>query len=299
MFFIKKIVSSIVTLFLVSVISFTVLNVIPGDPVLSKLGVDATQEQVTALKKELGLDKPKYIAYAEWLGNSVQGDMGKSIRFTVPVNQLISTRIDKTIDLSILAMGITIAVGFPLGLISAVYNKGKISKFLSFFTMLGVSVPSFWSGLILMMIFGLYFKISFNNKGLMLPAVTLSISMISVTAIYLKNIILEEFHKDYVRAAVAKGRNRNIIIVTDILRNIMLPMLTIISGLFVKILAGSIVVESLFNISGLGSLMVLAVENRDYPVVQALVLYSAVIVIGINLITDLLYSFIDPRVKIS
>ena len=297
MFFIKKIVSSIVTLFLVSVISFTVLNVIPGDPVLSKLGVDATQEQVTALKKELGLDKPKYIAYAEWLGNSVQGDMGKSIRFAVPVNQLISTRIDKTIDLSILAMGITIAVGFPLGLISAVYNKGKISKFLSFFTMLGVSVPSFWSGLILMMIFGLYFKISFNNKSLMLPAVTLSISMISVTAIYL--IILEEFHKDYVRAAIAKGRNRNIIIVTDILRNIMLPMLTIISGLFVKILAGSIVVESLFNISGLGSLMVLAVENRDFPVVQALVLYSAVIVIGINLITDLLYSFIDPRVKIS
>ena len=299
MFLIKKIISSVLTLFLVSVISFTVLNVIPGDPVLSKLGVDATQEQVVALRKELGLDKSGYVAYGNWLEKSLHGDMGKSIRFSVPVNDLIKKRIDKTFKLSFLAMGITIGVGFPLGIISAVYNKGKGGKILSFFTMFGVSVPSFWSGLILMMIFGLYFKISLNSTNLILPAVTLSISMISVTAIYLKNIILEEFHKDYVRAAVAKGRNRNEVIITDILRNIMLPMLTIISELFIKILAGSIVVESLFNISGLGTLMVMAVENRDYPVVQALVLYSAVIVIGINLLTDILYSWIDPRVKIS
>ena len=299
MFLIKKIISSVLTLFLVSVISFTVLNVIPGDPVLSKLGVDATQEQVVALRKELGLDKSGYAAYGNWLEKSLHGDMGKSIRFSVPVNDLIKKRIDKTFKLSFLAMGITIGVGFPLGIISAVYNKGKKGKILSFFTMFGVSVPSFWSGLILMMIFGLYFKISLNSTNLILPAVTLSISMISVTAIYLKNIILEEFHKDYVRAAVAKGRNRNEVIITDILRNIMLPMLTIISELFIKILAGSIVVESLFNISGLGTLMVMAVENRDYPVVQALVLYSAVIVIGINLLTDILYSWIDPRVKIS
>ena len=266
---------------------------------LSKLGVDATQEQVVALRKELGLDKSGYAAYGNWLEKSLHGDMGKSIRFSVPVNDLIKKRIDKTFKLSFLAMGITIGVGFPLGIISAVYNKGKGGKILSFFTMFGVSVPSFWSGLILMMIFGLYFKISLNSTNLILPAVTLSISMISVTAIYLKNIILEEFHKDYVRAAVAKGRNRNEVIITDILRNIMLPMLTIISELFIKILAGSIVVESLFNISGLGTLMVMAVENRDYPVVQALVLYSAVIVIGINLLTDILYSWIDPRVKIS
>ena len=299
MFLIKKIISSVLTLFLVSVISFTVLNVIPGDPVLSKLGVDATQEQVVALRKELGLDKSGYAAYGNWLEKSLHGDMGKSIRFSVPVNDLIKKRIDKTFKLSFLAMGITIGVGFPLGIISAVYNKGKGGKILSFFTMFGVSVPSFWSGLILMMIFGLYFKISLNSTNLILPAVTLSISMISVTAIYLKNIILEEFHKDYVRAAVAKGRNRNEVIITDILRNIMFPMLTIISELFIKILAGSIVVESLFNISGLGTLMVMAVENRDYPVVQALVLYSAVIVIGINLLTDILYSWIDPRVKIS
>lgn len=299
MFLIKKIISSVLTLFLVSVISFTVLNVIPGDPVLSKLGVDATQEQVVALRKELGLDKSGYATYGNWLEKSLHGDMGKSIRFSVPVNDLIKKRIDKTFKLSFLAMGITIGVGFPLGIISAVYNKGKGGKILSFFTMFGVSVPSFWSGLILMMIFGLYFKISLNSTNLILPAVTLSISMISVTAIYLKNIILEEFHKDYVRAAVAKGRNRNEVIITDILRNIMLPMLTIISELFIKILAGSIVVESLFNISGLGTLMVMAVENRDYPVVQALVLYSAVIVIGINLLTDILYSWIDPRVKIS
>ncbi|MFA6709305.1 MAG: ABC transporter permease, partial [Fusobacterium sp.] len=135
--------------------------------------------------------------------------------------------------------------------------------------------------------------------SIFLPALTLALSRISITSIYLKNIILEEINKDYVKAAVAKGRNKNNVIVTDVLKNIMLPMITIISGLFVKILAGSVIIESLFNLPGLGNLMVLAVENRDFPVVQALVLYSSIIVISVNLFTDLLYCYVDPRIKIS
>ena len=299
MFLIKKVISSFLTLFLVSVISFTVLNVIPGDPILSKLGVDATQEQVEVLKKEFGLDKPKYIAYIDWLKDTSTGDMGESIRFSVPVNDLIQKRIGITMNLSLMAMAITIAIGFPLGLLAAMRNKKKSGKFISTLNMVGISIPSFWSGLILMMIFGLYFKMSFKTITKILPPITLSISMISITSIYLKNIILEELHKDYVKAAIAKGRNRNQVILTDVLRNIMLPMVTIISGLFIKILAGSIIVENLFNLPGLGNLMVFAVENRDFPVVQALVLYSSIIVISINLFTDLLYSYIDPRIKIS
>lgn len=299
MFLIKKVISSFLTLFLVSVISFTVLNVIPGDPILSKLGVDATQEQVEVLKKEFGLDKPKYIAYIDWLKDTSTGDMGESIRFSVPVNDLIQKRIGITMNLSLMAMAITIAIGFPLGLLAAMRNKRKSGKFISTLNMVGISIPSFWSGLILMMIFGLYFKMSFKTITKILPPITLSISMISITSIYLKNIILEELHKDYVKAAIAKGRNRNQVILTDVLRNIMLPMVTIISGLFIKILAGSVIVENLFNLPGLGNLMVFAVENRDFPVVQALVLYSSIIVISINLFTDLLYSYIDPRIKIS
>lgn len=299
MFLIKKVISSFLTLFLVSVISFTVLNVIPGDPILSKLGVDATQEQVEVLKKEFGLDKPKYIAYIDWLKDTSTGDMGESIRFSVPVNDLIQKRIGITMNLSLMAMAITIAIGFPLGLLAAMRSKRKSGKFISTLNMIGISIPSFWSGLILMMIFGLYFKMSFKTITKILPPITLSISMISITSIYLKNIILEELHKDYVKAAIAKGRNRNQVILTDVLRNIMLPMVTIISGLFIKILAGSVIVENLFNLPGLGNLMVFAVENRDFPVVQALVLYSSIIVISINLFTDLLYSYIDPRIKIS
>lgn len=299
MFLIKKVISSFLTLFLVSVISFTVLNVISGDPILSKLGVDATQEQVEVLKKEFGLDKPKYIAYIDWLKDTSTGDMGESIRFSVPVNDLIQKRIGITMNLSLMAMAITIAIGFPLGLLAAMRSKRKSGKFISTLNMIGISIPSFWSGLILMMIFGLYFKMSFKTITKILPPITLSISMISITSIYLKNIILEELHKDYVKAAIAKGRNRNQVILTDVLRNIMLPMVTIISGLFIKILAGSVIVENLFNLPGLGNLMVFAVENRDFPVVQALVLYSSIIVISINLFTDLLYSYIDPRIKIS
>ena len=299
MFLIKKIITSFITLFIVSIISFTILNVLPGDPILAKLGVDATNEQIIALKKEYGLDKPKYKAYIEWLGNSIQGDMGESIRFSSPVNELIKTRMKTTLVLAFSAMGITIMVGFPLGLISAARHKKKGDKFLTIMNMIGISIPSFWIGLILMMIFGVYLKVSLKTVTGILPPVTLAISRISITSIYLKNIILEELEKDYIKAAIARGRSKSEVIVTDVLRNILFPMITISSGLFIKILAGSVIVESLFNISGLGSLMVLAVENRDIPVVQALVMYSAIVVIITNLFTDLLYSYVDPRVKIS
>ncbi|WP_163469968.1 ABC transporter permease [Fusobacterium sp. IOR10] len=299
MFLIKKIISSFLTLFLVSLISFTVLKVIPGDPLLSKLGTEATEQQIETLNKELGLDKPKYLAYVDWISDVSKGDMGESIRFSVPVNNLIKKRMGVTMNLALLSMGITILIGFPLGLFSAMINKKRGSDIISTINMIGVSIPSFWSGLILMMIFGVYFKVSFKGVSLFLPALTLALSRISITSIYLKNIILEELNKDYVKAAVAKGRNKNNVIVTDVLKNIMLPMITIISGLFVKILAGSVIIESLFNLPGLGNLMVLAVENRDFPVVQALVLYSSIIVISVNLFTDLLYCYVDPRIKIS
>lgn len=299
MFLIKKIFTSIITLFLVSIISFTVLNVIPGDPILSKLGVDATKEQVIALKKEYGLDKAKHIAYIEWTRDALHGDMGESIKYSTPVNDLISKRMGVTLNLAGKAMVITILFGFPLGLLSAMRNKKRGDGFLSIFNMIGISIPSFWIGLLLLMIFGIYLKVPIKTVTNILPAVTLAVSQISITSIYLKNIILEELNKDYVKAAIARGRGKNEVIITDVLRNILFPMLTIVSGLFVKILAGSVIVESLFNIPGLGSLMVLGVENRDYPVVQALVLYSAIIVIVTNLFTDLLYSYVDPRVKIS
>lgn len=299
MFLIKKIFTSIITLFLVSIISFTVLNVIPGDPILSKLGVDATKEQVIALKKEYGLDKPKHIAYIEWTRDALHGDMGESIKYSTPVNDLIAKRMGVTLNLAGKAMVITILFGFPLGLLSAMRNKKRGDGFLSIFNMIGISIPSFWIGLLLLMIFGIYLKVPIKTVTNILPAVTLAVSQISITSIYLKNIILEELNKDYVKAAIARGRGKNEVIITDVLRNILFPMLTIVSGLFVKILAGSVIVESLFNIPGLGSLMVLGVENRDYPVVQALVLYSAIVVIVTNLFTDLLYSYVDPRVKIS
>lgn len=299
MFLIKKIFTSIITLFLVSIISFTVLNVIPGDPILSKLGVDATKEQVIALKKEYGLDKPKHIAYIEWTRDALCGDMGESIKYSTPVNDLIAKRMGVTLNLAGKAMVITILFGFPLGLLSAMRNKKRGDGFLSIFNMIGISIPSFWIGLLLLMIFGIYLKVPIKTVTNILPAVTLAVSQISITSIYLKNIILEELNKDYVKAAIARGRGKNEVIITDVLRNILFPMLTIVSGLFVKILAGSVIVESLFNIPGLGSLMVLGVENRDYPVVQALVLYSAIVVIVTNLFTDLLYSYVDPRVKIS
>ncbi|WP_297407834.1 ABC transporter permease [uncultured Cetobacterium sp.] len=298
MFFIKKFISSLLTIFMVSVISFTILQVIPGDPALSKLGVNASSEQISEFRKSLNLDRPVYIKYGEWAKNVVVGNMGESIRFSSPVNQLIGKRAKVTFLLAGYVMLISIIVGVPLGVASSIIKNKFIQRVIFIASGIGISIPSFWCGLLLMLMVSHTIGGSLITGTLLLPIITLAIPRISMLIIYIKNMVEEEMKMDYVKASIIRGKSKVSIVVGDVLRNIALPLVTIISGFFIKVLVGSVVIESLFNISGLGNLLILAVENRDYPIVQGLILYSSIIVVFINFTTDLIYTYIDPRVKI-
>ncbi len=298
------------TLFLVSVISFSVFQIIPGDPALSKLGMEATQEQVEMLRTELMLDKPLSTQYIHWAKNILRGDLGESIRFSRPIEELIKERIMVTLTLGIYAILIAVAIGIPLGILSAKYNDTKLGVFLSVFSQVGLAIPEFWLGIIFLIVFGIIFRlfslkyIPFSEdpishiKIITLPALALAISRISVVARHMKNIVLEEQEKDYVRTAYSKGLSANKVYIYHILQNALIPTITIIGMLTAGVLGGAIVVEQVFNLPGIGTLLINGVTTRDIPLVQAIITYIASVVVIINFLIDILYRAVDPRISI-
>jgi len=309
-YFIKRICIMIFTLFLVSVISFSVFQIIPGDPALSKLGIEASQEQIDVLRTKLMLDKPLSTQYIHWAGNILKGDLGESIRFSRPIKELIGERIGVTLSLGIYAILIAVIVGIPLGILNAKYNDTKFGVCLSIFSQAGLAIPEFWLGIIFLIVFGIMFKlfslkyIPFSQdpishiRILTLPAFALAISRISVVARHMKNIILEEQEKDYVRTAYSKGLSMNKIYVFHILQNALIPTITIIGMLTAGVLGGAIVVEQVFNLPGIGTLLINGVTTRDIPLVQGIITYIASVVVIINFLIDILYRIIDPRISI-
>ena len=309
-YLIKKISIMIFTLFLVSVISFSVFQIIPGDPVLSKLGIEASQEQIDTLRIELMLDKPLSTQYIYWVKNILKGDLGESISFSRPIKKLIKERILVTLSLGIYAILIAVVIGIPIGILNAKYNNTKFGVYLSFFSQIGLAIPEFWLGIIFLIIFGIIFKlfslkyVSFSQdpisyiKIITLPAFALAVSRISVVARHMKNITLEEQEKDYVRTAYSKGLSTNYVYIYHILQNALVPMITIIGMLTAGVLGGAIIVEQVFNLPGIGTLLINAVTTRDIPLVQAIITYIASVVVIINFLIDILYRVIDPRISI-
>lgn len=308
-YFIKRIGIMIFTLFVVSVISFSVFQIIPGDPALSKLGVEATQEQIDTLRAELMLNEPLSKQYIYWAKNVLKGDLGESIKFSRSIKQLIGERIFVTLSLGIYAILIAISIGIPLGILSAKYNNTKFGVFLSIFSQIGLAIPEFWLGIIFLIVFGIIFKlfplkyISFSEDPISyieiitLPAFALAISRISVVARHMKNIVLEEEEKDYVRTAYSKGLSINKIYFYHILQNALIPTVTIIGMLTAGVLGGAIIVEQVFNLPGIGTLLINGVTSRDIPLVQAIITYIASVVVIINFLIDILYRVIDPRIS--
>jgi len=309
-YFIKRICIMIFTLFLVSVISFSVFQIIPGDPALSKLGIEASQEQIDVLRTKLMLDKPLSTQYIHWAGGILKGNLGESIRFSRPIKELIGERIGVTLSLGIYAILIAVIVGIPLGILNAKYNDTKFGVCLSIFSQAGLAIPEFWLGIIFLIVFGIIFKLfslkyipfsqdPISHIGILtLPAFALAISRISVVARHMKNIILEEQKKDYVRTAYSKGLSMNKIYVFHILQNALIPTITIIGMLTAGVLGGAIVVEQVFNLPGIGTLLINGVTTRDIPLVQGIITYIASVVVIINFLIDILYRIIDPRISI-
>lgn len=294
-----------------SLLTFGIFQVLPGNPVEIILGVDADPLQVAALTKELGLDLPMAQRYINWVTGALRGDLGNSIRYQVPVGELLKSSLPVTVSLAFLSILITIIVVVPISVYLAKNNGKRSATFLSALTQLGVSIPSFWVGILLILLFsvtlgllpsGDFVPFKENPWGsirsLILPACAIAIGTSATVIRYLKNTILDQMGVDYVRTARSKGMTQNQVLYRHVLKNAMLPALTILGMLIVDVLGGSVIVENVFNLPGIGRLLTSGVGNRDFPLVQGIVFYLAVTVLFINLIIDLLYTVIDPRIRL-
>lgn len=309
-YIIKKISTLIITLLIVSIFTFAAFQVIPGDSVLNTLGMDASPEAIQALRQERGLDDNIVIRYGRWLGNVLQGDFGESTQYNMEVGQLISSRLTVTIWLAVISIILIIVISIPLGILSSKKEGGIIDRILVLLTQTMMAIPPFFLGMILTLIFGVCLKwfvpgkyVSFSeNKGkffayLIYPAIAMAIPKIAMTVKFLRSSIRRQMHFEYVRTAKSKGNSQRDILVKHVLKNALIPVITFLGMIIADVLAGSIIVEQVFNLPGLGRLLVVAISSRDYDVVQAVVLYIATIVIVINLFVDVLYRIIDPRIS--
>lgn len=308
---IKKLISVFITLLLVSIITFAVFEIIPSDPIAAKLGIEAEPSQIEALRKELGLDLPLHIRYFNWMKNALKGDLGTSIRFDRPVSSLIGERIIVTTQLALISLLITMIIGIPLSIIIAKYNNRFVGVIGSIITQIGMAVPSFWLGIIITYFFGVimhwfipgrYVSIEDNfYKGLnyiIFPSIAIAIPRIAVVVRYLRNALVEQLDQDYVRTAYSKGLTVNKTIINHILRNALISVITVTGMIAAGILGGSLIVEQIFGVPGIGRLLIVGITNRDTPLVQGIVLYIGIIVTLINYGVDILYHVIDPRIKL-
>ena len=309
----KRILYSILTLLLVSVIIFAIFQFIPGDPILSKLGEDSDEALEELLREEFELDKPVLQRYFSWLYKLSRFDMGKSIKYNTSVNKLIANRLPNTLGLTAMSFIFVILIGIPMGILVARHNKANSGRGVIFniITQLGIAVPSFFVALILILIFGIKLKLipvaAFQPvtsgiwpfvRGLILPAAAVSISAISITVRYVRNSVTEQLNEDYVLAAKNKGVKERRILYRHVLRNAMIPIVTILGILFVNIITGSIVVEAVFSIPGIGSLLTAAIKSKDLPLTQGICVYISFVVTAVFLILDILYKIIAPRIRV-
>lgn len=311
-YIIRRVILLVITLALVSLITFSVFQVMPGDPIRIMLGTDADETQVLTLKKQLGLDKPLHTQYIEWVRGVITGDLGQSIRFSKPVSELILDRLPVTISLAVITLLIVVLVAIPLGIFVA-RRQNKFSDIaLSSVTQLGMAIPSFWLGMLLILYLGMnisfftvsgYVPWSKSISGalgsLLLPALTIAIPQIAVKFRYVRNAILEQLRLDYVRTVRSKGITESLVMYKHVLRNSMIPILTIFGLITAEVVAGTIIVEQVFGLPGIGRLLITSISYRDFPLVQGIVMYITLAVVLVNFIVDILYSILDPRIRLT
>lgn len=291
-------------LFGVSVVVFLTVHLVPGDPVQIMLGHSPSGTNIQQLRHELGLDAPLPVQYLRYVGNALHGDLGTSIRSSRPVIAEIGDRFPATFQLTLAAMALAILLGVSVGVLAAASRSPVLAGVLMLGATLGVSLPSFWVGLLLIYLFALqlgWFPVlgSTSLRGLVLPAVTLALPAAAVLARVTRSSLVEVLHQDYIRTARAKGLAWSRIVRSHALRNGLIVVLTIVGLQFGGLMAGSVIVESVFARPGLGSLAVAAIQSRDYPEIQGIVLVFAVIYVVINLVLDVLYGLINPRIRVS
>ena len=310
-YFMKKTGTLIITLLIVSFLSFTAFSVIPGDAALSRLGTEATKEQVEALRHEMGLDEPMLVRYGSWLKDFVQGDMGESYSYSMPVSEMILDKIP--INMTMVCMGffLILAISIPLGIFTARHEGGAIDRTLMIFNQVVMSVPGFFIGILITFLFGLtlnwftpgaYISPSEDPGGFFLymiaPSIAIALPKSAMAVKMLRSSVVTQLGMDYVRTAYSRGNTTGRVLYRHVLKNALIPVLTFWAMTIADIMANSIILEQVFTIPGIGSLLITSISNRDYPVVQGIIVLVAAMVVIINFIVDILYSKIDPRIRL-
>jgi peptide/nickel transport system permease protein len=309
----RRFMISFVTLFLVSLLTFFMLQLVPGgDPARAMLGLDATQQEVDNLRHKMYLDRPVIVQYTHWVWGILQGDMGTSIKYNEQVNTLIGKRLPVTINISAIALIVAAIIGITAGIFCATLRGSILDQIVSVLANMGMAVPVFWLGILGIYFFGLAlgwlpvqgyinpFEDFFDSvKHLILPVFCMCLTSLAVLTRQTRSAMLEVIRQDYIRTAYAKGLRQRIIIIRHALKNAFIPIVTLLGFTLPALIAGSVLIETVFNIPGMGRLLVTAVLNKDYMIVQAGVVIIGAMIVLVNLVVDISYGWIDPRIRYS
>ncbi|MDE3075126.1 MAG: ABC transporter permease [Chloroflexota bacterium] len=311
LYIVRRLLQAAPVLILSSILVFLIIHLIPGDPAVVLGGPNATPEAITELRRSLGLDEPLPVQYGIWVSHILRGDLGRSTLSGQPVLRLLELRAPATLELTVAAMVISMGISIVVGVLSALHTRGKVEWLISSLQSLWLAIPPFWSGILAIILFALVLHwlppggrvadsrdIGGTVKSLILPAGTLGLGLAAGLSRFLKFNVLEVLYDDYVRTARAKGLGPRLVIFRHTLRNAMLPVITILGVQFASLMGGAIITETVFSWPGIGGLLLDGINNRDYAVVQAGLLFLAILFIGINLLVDLTYGLIDPRIRL-
>ena len=310
-YILKRIIALIPIMFIVGLFVFFIIHLIPGNPAAMMLGPEATPEEIDAFSKIMGLDRPIPIQFVEWISNVIKGDFGTSLFFQgQQVTKVVFEHFKVTLTLTVLGVILAIILGIITGVIAAINHNNLLDRIIMVITSAGVSIPNFWLGLMLVLFFSIRLSLlppagfkplsaglGESLKYLILPAITLAFGQTSLIARMTRSNMLEVLRSDYVRTARSKGLSELMVNYKHALKNVLIPVITIIGLSFANLMGGAVVTEQIFNIPGVGRLLIKSVFTRDYPVIEGIVLYIAAMWVIINLVTDVLYVIIDPRIE--
>ncbi len=306
----KKLITFIVTILLVTFFVFVAFELIPGDAATARLGINATPEALSTLREKMGLTRPFFVRYFSWLGSFFFGDMGTSLSYGVSVRSMLASKLPITLTFTLMSFIFVVVLAVPIGLVTSKYEDRPLAKAIDVLGQISMSIPPFFLGILVTYVFGMLLHM-FTPGGfvsydvnfarflgyLVFPSLAIAIPKAAMTTKLLKTSILSERKLDYVRTAYSRGNSTMDVLYKHVLKNALIPVVTFLGMTLADIVAGSLVIEQVFSIPGYGRLLISSIANRDYPVVQAIIAIIAMIVIVINLLVDILYRVLDPRMR--
>jgi len=302
--YLRQIVQAAIVLLNVSLVVFVLVRIVPGDPARLMLGMEASEEAVQAARAQFGFDRPLYVQYVQFVGDALRGDLGQSVRFRRPVGDLLRESFPATLELALAATVIALILAVPAGIYAAVHRDGVLDRLLMAGALIGQAMPIFWLGIMLITLFSVKLGwLPTSGRGslaqLIMPSVTLSTYVMALLARLTRSNMLDVLREQYVRTARAKGLRETVIVHKHALMSAALPIVTVLGLQVGALLSGAVVTETVFNWPGIGTLALRAIQQRDYPVVQGVVLVSAALFVLINGMVDLAYRYLDPRVRLT